>query len=160
MRKISFYWYLKSWYCLLKYCHPMKCLVSQQKRVFNTTNSNATFSESKKYLPNFVLHFRNLHKIRNTLKKKRWASKVTCFLNYRLQKAGLLKCLKSPVSGHLRKANMLQVRKHCLNMHTRVFLSYFCALWKNIRSKNCVLVVSEILRLFVNILTPDDKYSV
>ena len=26
-------------------------------------------------------------------------------------------------------------------------------------SKTSVLVVSEILRLFVNILTPDDKYS-
>ena len=41
---------------------------------------------------------------------------------------------------------------------------YFCqiswSLWKEISSKNSVLVVSEILRLFVNILTPDDKYSV
>ena len=40
---------------------------------------------------------------------------------------------------------------------------YFChifwSLWKEISSKNSVLVVSEILRLFVNILTPDDKYS-
>ena len=26
-------------------------------------------------------------------------------------------------------------------------------------SKNSLLVVSEILRLFVNILTPDEKYS-
>ena len=41
---------------------------------------------------------------------------------------------------------------------------YFChifwSLWKKMSSKNSVLVVSEILRLFVNILTPDDKYSV
>ena len=40
---------------------------------------------------------------------------------------------------------------------------YFChifwSLWKKISSKNSVLVVSEILRLFVNILTPDEKYS-
>ena len=40
---------------------------------------------------------------------------------------------------------------------------YFChifwSLWKKISSKNSVLVVSEILRLFVNILTPDDKHS-
>ena len=40
---------------------------------------------------------------------------------------------------------------------------YFCqiswSLWKEISSKNSVLVVSEILRLFVNILTPDEKYS-
>ena len=40
---------------------------------------------------------------------------------------------------------------------------YFCqilwSLWKEITSKNFVLVVSKILRLFVNILTPDRKYS-
>ena len=40
---------------------------------------------------------------------------------------------------------------------------YFChILWsvcKKISSKNSVLVVSEILRLFVNILKPDGKYS-
>ena len=35
----------------------------------------------------------------------------------------------------------------------------FWSLWKNFILKNSVLVVSEILRLFVNILTPDEKYS-
>ena len=35
----------------------------------------------------------------------------------------------------------------------------FWSHWKEITSKNSVLVVSEIFRLFVNILTPDDKYS-
>ena len=39
---------------------------------------------------------------------------------------------------------------------------YFChifwSLWKEISSKSSVLVVSQNLRLFVNILTPDDKY--
>ena len=42
-------------------------------------------------------------------------------------------------------------------------LQYFChifwSLWKDISLKDSVLVVSEILKLFVNILTPDDKYS-
>ena len=40
---------------------------------------------------------------------------------------------------------------------------YFChifwSLWKKIRPKNSVLAVSEILWLFVKILTPDEKYS-
>ena len=35
----------------------------------------------------------------------------------------------------------------------------FKSLWKNISSKNAVLVLSEILRPFVNILTTDVKYS-
>ena len=40
---------------------------------------------------------------------------------------------------------------------------YFCyiflSLWNKISSKNSFLHVSQILRLFVNTLTPDDKYS-
>ena len=40
---------------------------------------------------------------------------------------------------------------------------YFCdiswSLSKKVSSKNSVLVVFEILRLFLNILTSDDKYS-
>ena len=39
------------------------------------------------------------------------------------------------------------------------FWHIFWSLWKEISSKSSVLVISEILRLFVNILTPDDKYS-
>ena len=41
---------------------------------------------------------------------------------------------------------------------------YFCyillSLLGKMSSKSSVLVISEILRLFVNILTPDEKYSV
>ena len=40
---------------------------------------------------------------------------------------------------------------------------YFChifwKIWKKISTKNSVLVVSEILQLFVDILTTDDRYS-
>ena len=39
------------------------------------------------------------------------------------------------------------------------FRQIFSSFSKKISSKNAVSVVSEILRLFVNILTPDDKYS-
>ena len=53
-----------------------------------------------------------------------------CFWNYRLQKAWLLKCLKSPLSEHLWTGNMLKGLKDF-----------------------------KILRLFLNILTLCDKYS-
>ena len=39
------------------------------------------------------------------------------------------------------------------------FRHIFWSLWKNISSKSSVLVVSEILRLFFNILTPNEKSS-
>ena len=40
-----------------------------------------------------------------------------------------------------------------------VFLSYFLITMKTYQFENSILGVSEILRLFVNILTLDDKYS-
>ena len=44
--------------------------------------------------------------------------------------------------------------------HKRLYLCYiFWSLWKEISSKNYFLEVSKILRRFVNILTPDEKYS-
>ena len=39
------------------------------------------------------------------------------------------------------------------------FCFSFSSLWKKISPKNSGLVASLILRLFVNIFTPDDKYS-
>ena len=39
------------------------------------------------------------------------------------------------------------------------FCHYVWSLWKKISFQNFVLVVSQISRLFVNILTPDEKYS-
>ena len=39
------------------------------------------------------------------------------------------------------------------------FFQIFLPLWKRFSSKMSVLVVSEILRPFVNILTHDEKYS-
>ena len=79
----------------------------------------------KKHFLSFFLHFRNLHKIRNTLKKKRWASQFISFWNYRLQKTGLLKCLKSPLWEHLQTVNMLKCPKDCLNLHGSIFVRFF-----------------------------------
>ena len=81
------------------------------------------------------------------------------FRNYRLQKAGLVKCLKSPVSEHLWTANMLKGPKRCFNLHGRIFLIFFDHSERKSAQKISVLVISKILRLFVNILIPDDKYS-
>ena len=47
-----------------------------------------------------------------------------------------------------------------LHKSTSEYFSHmFWSLWKKISPKNSALVVSEILRLFVSIMTADDKYS-
>ena len=48
-----------------------------------------------------------------------------CVWNFRLQKAGLLKNLKSPVSEHLWTVIMLKGSKHYLNLHVSIFVIVF-----------------------------------
>ena len=57
--------------------------------------------------------------------KTRWPSVVNCFQNYRLEKAGLLKCLKRPVSEHLCIVNVLKGPKDCLNLQGSIFVIFF-----------------------------------
>ena len=54
---------------------------------------------------------------------------------------------------------MLKRLKNWLNLHGRKLVLFFDHSEKKIMSKNSVLVLSEILELFGNILTPNDKYS-
>ena len=123
------------------------------------TNSNAIISKSKNIFSIFFRISQIFIKF-VLLWRKRSASEVICFWNYRLQKAGLLKLLKSPLREHLWIVNILKRPKDCLNKSAgHLFCNVFWSLLNEISSENSVLVVSEILRLFVNILTPDDKYS-
>ena len=67
---------------------------------------------------------------------------------------------KKPLSEDLCTVNMLKSPKHCLNKSAgHYFCHIFSSLWKETSSKNSVLAVCEISRLFVNILTPDHNYS-
>ena len=54
---------------------------------------------------------------------------------------------------------MLKVPKHCLNLDGSIFVVFFDHSEKKISSENSDLVISEIFRLLVNILTPEDKHS-
>ena len=56
-------------------------------------------------------------------------------------------------SQHVKESETLH--KSARQYFSHIFWSH----WKEIRSNSSLLVVSEILRLFLNILTPDDKYS-
>ena len=107
---------------------------------------------------NLFVPFWNVNKIWNPLKKK-----ITLLVDFFLQlhtgKSGLLKGLKSPKSEYLWAVNMLKGPKECLNLHGSIFVIFFDHSEKKIRPKNYVLVVSEILWLFVKILTPSEKYS-
>ena len=67
-----------------------------------------------------------------------------------------------PKKSHIRTLMDSQHVEASKTLH-KSSLQYIChifwSIWKEISSKNSVLVVSETLRLFVNTFTPNDKYS-
>ena len=66
---------------------------------------------------------------------------------------------KKPRVRTLMDSQHVNVSERLLKSARQYFSHTFWSLWKKISSKNSVLVVSEVLRLFVNILTPDEKSS-
>ena len=77
------------------------------------------------------------------------------FQSYRLQNTCLCKCLKSHVSVHPRKVNVLNVPTRCCNLHDSSLSPLFVTLGKYDWKKSFI-VISEILRSFVNTLGPDE----
>ena len=66
---------------------------------------------------------------------------------------------KNPRVRKLLHGQHLKGSRTLLKSARQYFCHIFRSLWNGISSKTSVLVVSEILRLFINILAPDDKYS-
>ena len=67
-----------------------------------------------------------------------------------------------PKKAHVRtlmESQYVKRSEKVLEYARHKFCHIFWSFRKKIISKNSVLVVSKILRLFVNVLTPDDKYS-
>ena len=59
----------------------------------------------------------------------------------------------------LTESQHVKVSETLLKFSRRWFCHILVSIWKNFSSKNDFLVVSEFLGLFVNLLTPDDEYS-
>ena len=66
---------------------------------------------------------------------------------------------KKPRVRALMDSQHVERSETLLKSKRQYFCYIFWSLLENISTKNSFLEVSEILRLFVNILTPDDLYS-
>ena len=96
-----------------------------------SVKSSVYWNQFKCYYLKIKKYFRNFFSISGIymefgiLWNKRIASDYICFCNYRLEKAGLLKCPKSLVSEHLWRVNMLTGPKHCINLQLSIFFIFF-----------------------------------
>ena len=78
---------------------------------------------NRKTLPQFFSAFPESTLNFEFFEKKR-ASEVICFRNYRMQKSGLLKILKSLVLEHWWTVNILKCPKHHLHLHGSIFVMF------------------------------------
>ena len=114
----------------------------------NATNSKAIFSKSKNIFWVFCF-ISGIDITFEILWKKKWISELISFWNYRLQKAALLKCLKSFVSEYLWTLNMLKAPKDCLDLHGSILVIFFdhsesksarkILFWHYLKSWDCLL---------------------
>ena len=88
-----------------------------------------------------------------------WESYLNYFQNYILRKSSLLKRLKDLASEHHSVNNALTVSKHCWNQQGTTIILFFHEFGIYWIGKSLCLVWFVILRLFVNSLTADNKFS-
>ena len=105
----------------------MASILSQKNRVPNATDSNAIISKSRNVFKPFCCISRICIKF-TILWKKKWASAEIFYLNSKLQIAGLLKYLKSPMSGDLGTVNILKVPKDYFSPNGSLFVIFFIIL--------------------------------
>ena len=112
----------------------------------------------KKLFSNWIYSF-----LKSRLNFEHFEKKMT-FIRYvfpKLRTAKVVpkdKCLKMLVSEDLSISNMLNGLKHRLILHSSTF-KIFGDEWMKFIRRMSLLVIHKILRLFVNTLTADDKYS-
>ena len=131
IRKNLSYWHAKSWDWILTHWLPMESIL-----FFILTISRYQFRcnyvRNKKLFLQFLLHFQNLSEILNALNKKMTLTAFV-FRKLRTPKTWSGKCLKKLVSEDVSRNNMVNVSRHCWNLHRSTFIR-FIGHWQG----NCV----------------------
>ena len=113
VRKGLSYWHAKSCDCLLTHWLPMKSVL-----ILIETIRRYQFRCNY-----FLLHFLNLAQILNVLNEN-MALIAFVFPKLRTPKTWLDNCLKSPVSEDPSTTKMVNVPKHCSNLHHVTFIRF------------------------------------
>ena len=121
-------------------------------------NFKRRYLRDKRLFLDFWLHFLNVHQISSIFKKK-MNLLLELFRNYWLWKTWLLNRLKSLASEHHSPMNLFNGFQTLLKSAWHNHYPLFSWIRGNLSCKMSAYVWTEMLSLFVNTLTADDKYS-
>ena len=121
---------------------PIQMQLSQKQKLFS--EFFATFLKS-------TINFKYFE-------KRIWSLSILCFPNYGLRKRGEINVLKIPVSEDPSRSNMVNVPKHCSNLHHSCFFHIHWPLPSQLSWKTSLLLTCQILGLLVSTLAADEMY--
>ena len=153
------WWYLKSEHCLLIYWQPITSTLFLIGRSYlRNKKLSKNLSKKKDIFLIFLLHFWNLNQISNILKKKMTLI-VYVFPKLRTEKDVVRKMSKNPRSRAPFDSQHAKVCQTLLESARHHFYHIYSSLWEKHSLKMSLLVISEILALFLNIMNADYKHS-
>ena len=121
---------------------PIQMQLSQKQKLFS--EFFATFLKS-------TINFKYFE-------KRIWSLSILYFPNYGLRKRGEINVLKIPVSEDPSRSNMVNVPKHCSNLHHSCFFHIHWPLPSQLSWKTSLLLTCQILGLLVSTLAADEMY--
>ena len=116
VRKSLSYWHAKSWDCFLTQWLPIKRILLLNKDNL-TIPIQMQLSQKQKLFSEFFATFLKSTINFKYFEKRIWSLSILYFPNYGLRKRGEINVLKIPVSEDPSRSNMVNVPKHCSNLH-------------------------------------------
>ena len=124
----------------------------------SSNNFRGHYLKTKRFFLQFLLLFSNIHQIYN-LSKKKVSLLVSVFPKLLTQKEVVTWMSKTPRSRTPFRNQRVQEFQTLSKSARHYHYTIVPWIWDKLSWKKCRLVIFEILRLFVNTLTTDDKYS-
>ena len=157
VRKTLSYWHAKSWDCFLTQGLPIKRILLLNKDNL-TIPIQMQLSQKQKLFSEFFATFLKSTINFKYFEKRIWSLSILYFPNYGLRKRGEINVLKIPVSEDPSRSNMVNVPKHCSNLHHSCFFHIHWPLPSQLSWKTSLLLTCQILGLLVSTLAADEMY--
>ena len=159
VRKSLSYWHAKSWDCFLTQWLPIKRILLLNKDNLTIPIQMQLSQKQKLFSELFATFLKSTINFKY-FEKRIWSLSILYFRNYGLRKRGEINVLKIPVSEDPSRSNMVNVPKHCSNLHHSFFFHIHWPLPSQLSWKTSLLLTCQIFWLLVNTLAADGKYPV
>ena len=146
---------MKYWWCLLTYWKPMASILVNIARSCES-QFKCNYLKNQKYLINFLFHFWNLHQISNISKKKMMVI-ANIFPKSQTMKNFVRRLCKKRRFRTRFDSQHVKVSQILEKPPSEHFYHVLSSFWEKLVWKISPVLLSQILRRFLNALTTEGK---